>query len=281
MKYALGNMLNGAGMIGSDVDARAYINAVVAAGVTVTSAQKNAINNFVKAEKAGSRWTRHKRFYFPMWANASANAICMKSLTSGTFVGGVTHASGYVQGDGTTGYFNMGVTPSALGLTTIDAGFFALINQAGSSGTRAYLACADNVANTTNCGLATVSAGAILVGSFGSLLDTSANVSVPLTHQATTGLIATFKTGGSAFIQRRLTSGNSILVTDTEGGAGTIPTVRNLYALATNYAGTAASFTDARLGSYGASGGMSSASVTDFTANLKTLWETCTGLTLP
>jgi hypothetical protein len=264
-----------------DPDAAAYIAAVVAAGGTVSYTQSEAINNFIVAEKAAPRWTLHKRIYLPIWAVAAANAIDIVTRASGTFVGGVTHASGYVQGNGTTGYFNIGATPSALDLTTTEAGFFALVNQAGSSGSRSYLSCSDNAPNTIHCGLGTIAGGALLNASFGSTVDTFASVSTSLTHQATTGIISGFKSGGSAFLQRRLTSGNSTLVTETEGGAGTIPTVQNLYAVAFNYNGTAAGFTDARLGSYGVSSGMSSANVTAFTANLKTLWEQCSGLTLP
>ena len=265
----------------SDADANAYITSLLSVGAAVTLTQQDAINTFVKAGKADGWWSSLKRLYLPIWASAAPNAVDMITRASGTFNGTVTHGAGYVQGDGSTGYFDIGLTPSALGLTTTEAGFFALVNQAGSSGSRSYLSCSDNASNTIYCGLATTSSGSVLQSSFGSISDASAFVNVALTHQATNGVIAGFKSGGTAFIQRRLSSGNSTLVSETEGGAGTIPTVRNLYALAFNYNGTPVAFTDARLGSYGVSGGMSSANVTAYTLALKNLWETCTGLTLP
>lgn len=248
---------------------------------TLTKVKLDALDTFIRTGKSDGWYSSLKRLYLPIWASAAPNAICMTSLTSGTFNGTVTHSTGYVQGDGSTGYFDIGLTPSALGLTTTEAGFFALVNQAGSSGSRSYLSCSDNASNSIYCGLATAASGSLLQSSFGSISNASAIVNVALTHQATNGVIAGFKSGGTAFIQRRLSSGNSTLVSETEGWAGTIPTVRNLYALAFNYNGTPVAFTDARLGSYGVSGGMSSANVTAYTLALKNLWETCTSLSLP
>lgn len=105
MSYSLGNILGQyrAGRI--DPSAKAYITSVTAAGATVSATQKNEINKFYKAAKSTGYYTSLKRLYFPIWGVAAANAIDMISLTSGMFVGGVTHAAGYIQSNGTTGYF--------------------------------------------------------------------------------------------------------------------------------------------------------------------------------
>lgn len=121
---------------GLDSDALAYVNAITIAGATVSISQQAAISDFVKAEKAAGRWTTIKRLYLPIWGVAAANAICMVSLTSGRWVGGVTHAAGYVQGDGSTGYFNT-ETPSVTffgsGANSVTAGALRLTDAGISS----------------------------------------------------------------------------------------------------------------------------------------------------
>jgi hypothetical protein len=266
-----------------DPDARLYLRLVEnALGAATTLTQRNAVSGFIRAEKTASRWTSIKRLYLPIWGNAAANAVCLKSLASGTFVGGVTHGAGYVQGDGSTGYFNFGSTPSAQGLTTSSSGYFILISQAGSlSGTRAHIACSDNAANTIFAGLSNGGGGGVLIAGFGSLTDAGGFVSTSLAHTNTRGIITASRVSGSSFIQRRLTAGNSTLQTDSDAGAGAIPSTRNLVAMAFNYNGTISTLSDAQYGAWGTHAGYASSDLAAFTLNLKTLWETCTGLTLP
>jgi hypothetical protein len=108
MNLSLSNMLGG-GSLTLDPDARAYIAAVETAGGTVSATQRTAVSDFYRAGKSAGWYSSIKRLYLPIWASAAPNAIDMIGLTSGTFNGTVTHAAGYVQGDGTTGYFNNGV----------------------------------------------------------------------------------------------------------------------------------------------------------------------------
>ncbi len=84
MQYAYAYQLNGSQTSGLDPDAKAYINAVVGAGATVTSTQRNAINNFYKTGKKDGWYSQLKRMYLPIWAAASPNAIDMVVRTSGT-----------------------------------------------------------------------------------------------------------------------------------------------------------------------------------------------------
>ena len=76
-----------------DADADAYISAIRTAGASVTAAQRDYINDFIRAEKIAARWDSIKRLYLPICGVAAANAICLRSLTSGTFVGSVTHTA--------------------------------------------------------------------------------------------------------------------------------------------------------------------------------------------
>jgi hypothetical protein len=116
------------GVIGAlDPDAKAYIAAVETAGATVSGGQKAAINTFFKTGKSEGWYSNIKRLYLPIWAAAAPNAIDMIDLGSGTFNGGVTHAAGYVQGNGSTGYFDTGSTATAKGLSdaSCSLGFIA------------------------------------------------------------------------------------------------------------------------------------------------------------
>jgi hypothetical protein len=102
MNLSLSNMLGG-GSLTLDPDARAYIAAVETAGGTVSATQRTAVSDFYRAGKSAGWYSSIKRLYLPIWASAAPNAIDMIGLTSGTFIGTVTHAAGYAQGDGTTG----------------------------------------------------------------------------------------------------------------------------------------------------------------------------------
>jgi hypothetical protein len=93
----------------------AYVAALTAAGATVTAPQQAAISTFMSGEIAAGRWDGIKRFYFPVWGVEAANAVCMKSLTSGTFSGAMTHGAGFITSTG--GVLLTNTTFPALGIT--------------------------------------------------------------------------------------------------------------------------------------------------------------------
>ena len=280
MKYALGNMLNG-GIQGLDPDAKAYINAVVAAGATVTSTQRTAINNFVKGEKAGSRWTLLKRLYLPIWGVAAPNAICMTSLTSGTFVGGVTHSSGYVTTNGTTGHFLSDASPGQAGCTLNGSGVFALISAASSFSlsTSNNICGASTSVTTTRTSLVGNSITTLFAG-FGPNSSIFANY---LTSGDRRG-VAHLQRNSSAdrFLSFRNSSGevNTGLLANASGSLNsTIP----MAFMANNNNGAVSGYIPSTVynGVWGMTDGFDIAKSQLFTASLKTLWETCTGLSLP
>lgn len=261
-----------------DPDASAYIEAVESAlGSSITGTQRTAIDTFIVEEKSGDRWTSLKRIYLPIWGVAAANALCMKSLTSGTFVGGVTHGAGYVQSDGTTGYFDLGVSPSALDFTSGSGFLFSLVNNkvtealptyaigANSAiSQRAYLNVQDVViearigtlASRVTLGLSYVGQGFILTGS------RTSNTRLALRVRHASGIETPAPNTGSSIVSQP---------------------VHNLFALNMNSAGSPAAggYSKSPTGAYGAGLGISDEDTDAFTLALKTLWETCTGLTLP
>jgi hypothetical protein len=275
VKYALGNMLNGAGGSGLDTDAKAYINAVVSAGATVTATQRDAINAFVKGGKTDGWWSSMKRIYLPIWSAASPNAIDIVSRASGTFTGTVTHASGYVQGDGTTGYFNVGVTPSSLGMTTSGGSAFALVSQSDSrTDIRFFIGQTDS----SNRRIYLRQTGASVIDA----LIYSASAPVANSTSARNGIfLATINATNDRYLKRRGVAGITYTSTNTTNDTTVSSTLQNPFVMANNNNGPAASFSDARLGVYGLGLGLSSADGDTFTLAIKTLWETCTGLSLP
>jgi hypothetical protein len=259
----------------SDADANAYITSLLSVGAAVTPTQQDAINTFVKAGKADGWWSSLKRLYLPIWASAAPNAVDMITRASGTFNGTVTHSAGYVQGDGSTGYFDFGATPDALGLS-VDGGMIGiLVNQAPTIGVRRLIS-AQNFSNSVDIFEPTAGliAGISRTGAASSTVSliTTSNVSGIFTH--------TRENNTSQRLSVRKTAGITSGGVQTTAATGSIP--RNIVALARNSGGSISAFSDLLAGSYfAADDSFTYADEPNFTLALKNLWETCTSLSLP
>ena len=255
-----------------DADALAYVAAVRAAGGTVSGAQQTAINTFYVDAKAGSYYTSLKRLYLPIWGVAAANAIDMIGLTSGTFNGSVTHASGYVQGNGSTGYFDIGASPISIGANNGSIHLHALL-IAGGTGACGCIGSDDGSGSRS-----------IIYArqDINDIYFQHANAATEIVNPATApqGIVSAGWLSGSGFVAQRRASGRT--VTTTSGSpAGTISPV-NFYAMAHNITGIGpAYFVTQGMGAWGCGMGLSSANDATFTLALKNLWEQTSGLTLP
>lgn len=268
MKYAFANSLSSATSV-LDPDAKSYINAVVLAGATVTPSQKNAINAFVKNGKSDGWYFLLKRMYLPVWGAASPNAICLTSLTSGTFVGSVLHSAGYVEHNGTNSYFSTSQAIPGMGLSFNDCslGYGSLLDAAQQNGNRTG-GVERFVVNDS--GLNIVSA------------IPSTGVDAVLSSTPSTGHLIGTSTASNARAVYRVHSGG------TQSTANTLTSTTGLANIAafwgaSNNNGTP-SFSGAatiRHAFYHVGLGLSSTNVADFSASAKTLWESLTGLTLP
>ena len=270
MKYALGNMLNG-GIQGLDPAAKAYINAIVGAGASVSGAQRTAINNFYKSAKTDGYYNQVKRLYLPIWGVAAPNAVDLITTTSGTFVGGVTHSSGFVQGNDSNAYFNYQATPNGVGLSVGNSSVFSLLLEKPSIKPFGLLvpaalksigfAAANSTAIGYSCGQ---------VGTSSSVTDSTQN-----------GIyIASELASNSRYCRVRRTSGVTNLQTNTtETGTSAYPS-SNMLALCGGNP-TPYSYSNAKLGAYGIGLVLTTTQADAYTLALKNLWETCTGLTLP
>jgi len=252
-----------------DADAAAYVDAVEAAlGSNVTTTQRRAIDTFIKGEKAASRYTLLKRLYLPIWGQAAANAIDMISLTSGTFNGTVTHAAGYVQGNGSTGYFNAG-TPAAAGIS----GASRMIFDLQTTDVNAY----HGMQNGSFDGFYFVDAGGTTYAAAASAASEMSGSVV-----GATGILLASQTSTSArSFYRRITSGFSTVGGNATVDATALPNLGLYFAGAFNNNGVASQFNTVRNGLYGMGEGMNSTQAEAFTLALKNLYETTTGISLP
>lgn len=285
MQYSLSNRLS-SNVSGIDPDAKAYIAAVEAVlpGNSIETALPSAINpkriisDFFKAEKAASRWSLHKRIYLPIYNNVAANAIDMVSVTNGTFIGGVTPSAGYVQGNGTSGYFDFNVTPFALGQTLASGMVFAL-QKTSPSGTAEKVS-VSSVDGSDITRLVDLNFRATDIHfSYNAATTGAGAIDATLARASQNGIIIGSRQGGSRSVFRRNSSAFTNLLTQVGVDFGTVPTTKTFAAMRSQY-GTGVAYSDVQMGAYGAGLGLAEAQANEFSANLKTLWESLTGLTL-
>ena len=98
---------------GNDPDAQAFINATGISGTTAT-----AINQLVLDLKSYSLWTKMVAIYPLVGGTSSSTSYNLKNTAQYqvTWNGTITFASTGVAGNGTTGWGNTGLNPSATGL---------------------------------------------------------------------------------------------------------------------------------------------------------------------
>jgi len=257
-----------------DFAATSYINAVIAAGTSPTSAQIININNFIIAEKTAGRWPNHKRIYFPIWANAAANAIDMRTGAIGSFPLGATHTAGWFQCNGTSQYFNLGTSFAGQGLTTTSGYLWALQYADATAGIHGIIGGGAGGASGV-CDM--YSDGTNLAYRWG---DQSVSIAGPTSN---TGILSGSTVGTTKFIRRRSSAGKVSIFDVVINPAGAATTINSYVASLNQSASTdlPTNYSIAKIGACGFGLGLSDADDTAFTLNLKTLWETCTGLTLP
>jgi hypothetical protein len=246
-----------------------YVAALTAAGATVTAPQQAAISTFMSSEIAAGRWDKMKRLYFPVWGVAAANAICMKSLTSGTFVGSVNHTTGGVASNG--GYMNTNVSIPELEIAN-SYHYTILFKDGFSDGYDAPFGVIPDVE---------------FLGNDGSLYVQIEDVSINLSGETFNPLFTNYgilTTGGNSndrYVKNRNSSVVSILTNTQDFELFTYPSNRKVFFLARNNYGNPNAAYESPLGVFSMASELTTTEDTAYTLALKTLWETCTGLTLP
>ena len=261
-----------------DPDAKLYIAAVEAAlGATIEIALPSATNprkiisDFYKAEKDAGRYALHKRIYLPIYNNLAANAVDAITRTSGTFAGTVTVAPGYVQGNGTTGYFDSGASLGGVGGSNA-SGSIWFIAPLRAAGTQRFEGANGGGSERASLGTNTVNIAQYLLPSTGSTTDltgTAGGITIGSTISTSSRFLKNLS--GSTF-------GTTVNTTlDTTA----IPTI-NLFFMARNNNNTGITLAHTeRRGGYGFGLGLTQAQAEGYALNLKSLYESLTGLTLP
>jgi hypothetical protein len=203
----------------------------------------------------------------------------MVGLTSGTFVGGITHTAGYVTTNGTTGHFLSDVSPGGAGCTLDGTGVFALTTGASAL----------NLANSQRYFGAQTSVNSTRLFLSGSH-PTARFASVGMNNAL---FLTDFSAGdqrGVQFLGRNtslsrfvLLRASSLLSNSQSSLSSAINSTTPMCWLAGNNNGAISSYAPntARLGAAGMTDGMSQADAEAFTDGLKTLWEICANLVLP
>jgi hypothetical protein len=127
-----------------DSDAQAYFDRVSTAGGTLSTTEKNAVNQLVIDLKANSLWTPMKAIYPMVGASAAACAQNLKSSSfTGAFSSGWTFASTGVKGNGSNAEF---VSNFALNnFATKDSVAFGLYSRTNLFGTGVGMTAKNNV----------------------------------------------------------------------------------------------------------------------------------------
>ena len=283
MEYSLSYRLGGFAP-NLDPDAVAWIDAVIAAGGVLLSSERSTkiiASDFfsaLKTDASGNLFTLLGRTYFPVWGVAAANAICCKSLTTGTFTGTLTHSAGFVTGDGSTGYFDGGTTPSAAGCLRDSAHAFALVNRAGSASPTALTTFvgAQTSNNATRLSLGVPSS----VVNYGGTGPNSGTEIADASSQNYRGVYFAARTGATdRYIGRNIVSGWELGTSDN-AASGALNSTVNMTYLAYNNNSSIIRYSNFPTGAYGIGLGMTQAQAAKFTQTVKNFWETLTGLNI-
>lgn len=260
-----------------NTDALAYIAAVEAAGGTVTENQKTALHLFYEAGWMSDYGIG--RFYLPIWNDDETNAIDLVTLdATGSFNGGYTKDAGWVKGNGTTGYFDFGVSYGDLGIGIAAAGQGILVYEADTQASSHVLFM--GAYNGSSQGLAIRGTGGadqilILAYSYG---GGGGYATATLSRANTLGIIDASRLSGKTRAVQRDGAGVSTLMEETDAETGSFPTA-NIVAMAGS--STPIQECNAKFGAYWAHAGLTESDAGDFSLAVKNLWERCTGLTLP
>jgi len=118
-----------------DADAAAFFARVTAAGGSLSTTEKQAVNQLVLDLKANSLWTPMKAIYPMVGASAAACAQNLKSSSfTGVFTSGWTFASTGVTPNGTSAYMDTALTPNGnLSLNSTHLSYYSRTNTTNST----------------------------------------------------------------------------------------------------------------------------------------------------
>ena len=271
--------LLGSGYSFADSDAAAYVAAIETEGATPTDDQKEAIDTFFVNAKSAGYYTSLYRLYLPIWGAAAPNAKCLVSLTSATFTGSFTHASGYVNPTSASAANQFVLNYSLLDddATEEDAHLMGLAYDDTSPQDRGIPS-----ANQTLIGSGPITSVSIRINSTSSGVRPQAcwlGASQAPGSIGSHGVMIADRLSGTTALHRLDGSGSS----DTTNTASLTGTYANypLIGFGSAISGASATqSTNAKAGALGVGLGLGLGDRVSYAGHIKTLWETCTGLSL-
>tara|TARA_R110002110_G_scaffold391273_1_gene604564 strand:+ start:66 stop:869 length:804 start_codon:yes stop_codon:yes gene_type:complete len=258
-------------MGGGDADALAYIANLISAGENPTGAQVAAINDFYASGKSEGWYSDLVRLYLPIWGAASPNSLDLIGGASGTWVGGVTHSAGYVQGNGTTGYFRTDAKIPAVAsiedvlVGTLNKTWHQAPNKIGiGSGATAGTSIRHGSMNSAGVPIA------IVLG-----------VNINGAYTGTAGINLSAREGGTTYLGQKLGAGSYGELSSTASLTSALDDhFVTVMGTATSDTGAGALSTS-QIGGAVIATGMDATQRGEFVTAWEALWETTTGLTLP
>jgi len=267
---------------GPDPNASAYIGLLEGDGVSLSSAQKTAIDTFYVTGKNEGWYSSLKRFYLPIWGAAAPNARCLVSSTSGTFEGSFTFAAGYSHPTAASSSNRFDTGYKLLDDLTIENGcLMALAYDATSPHDRAI-----NNGNKTIIGAGAITANSVRINTQSSSLLPrgtwlGADVTGALATFGSHGVLLTNRKDGDTTLSRRTASAfDEKTTTGALTGSYNNSFPITGFGSAASSTGAGSQPTDSNAGAFGISDGLNVTDRSAYTDAVKTLWETCSGITL-
>ncbi len=269
------------GSSSGDPDANAYIALLEGDGVSVSDAQKIAIDTFYVTGKSDGWYTSLKRFYLPIWGAAAPNARCLVSSTSGTFQGSFTHTTGYAHPTAASSANRFNTGYKLLDDLTIEDGCLMALAYDDTAPTTGGI----NAANKTIIGSGSITSTSIRINTGNSSTKPKAvwlgvnEETLPI--NSSHGVMLSNRKGGDTSLSRR---DGSVFHDDSTTGALTGTYNNNFPIIAfgssSSSAGAGGQATNSKGGAFGISEGLDATDRAAYTLAIKNLWETCSGLTL-
>jgi len=128
-----------------DPDAQLFFNAQTAAGVTLTTTEKDAVNQWVVDSKAAGIWTKFKAIYPMVGSTATSQKFNLKNPLDTnaafrlSFIGGGTHSSNGYQPNGINAYADTFLVPSTT--LTLNSQHISFYSRTNSNGTEVEMGC--------------------------------------------------------------------------------------------------------------------------------------------
>ena len=268
-----------------DPDATTYIGLLESDGVILSYAKKKAIETFYTTAKDEGWYSSLKRLYLPIWGSVGPNSRCLVSGTSGEFQGSFHYATGYAHPTAASGAnrFNTGYKLLDDDLTLEDACLMALAYQStpvpADDYPRAFAA-----PNHTIIGSGATAATSIRISSASSSMVPVARwngvYSRSLATYGSHGVLLANRKSGETTLHRRIATGIHEDSTTGTGGSSyqNFPIVG--FGSSSSTTGSNTQSTTTKSGAFGISNGLDATDRSAYTDAVKTLWESCSGLTL-